>query len=103
MGYLARRMAVFPLVMLGVSILVFVAIRLIPGDAITAMLGTEAGLLTPAQRESLAAYFGLDQPWPVQYGKWIFGVLQGDLGLSTTYGAPVLSLILQRFPLTLEL
>ncbi len=54
-----RRLATFPLVLLGVSILVFVAIRMVPGDAITAMLGTEAGLLTPQQRQSLAAYFGM--------------------------------------------
>ena len=103
MNYVARRLAVFPLVMLAVSALVFVAIRLIPGDAITAMLGTEAGLLTPAQRESLAAYFGIDQPMFVQYWRWLAGVLQGDLGISVTYGGPVLDVILDRFPLTLEL
>ncbi len=61
MNYLARRLMTFPLVMLGVSILVFVSIRLVPGDAITAMLGTEAGLLTPDQRAALEAYFGIDQ------------------------------------------
>src|ERR1700761_8028349 len=103
MSYLARRLATFPLVMLGVSILVFVAIRLVPGDAITAMLGTEAGLLTPEQRASLAAYFGIDQSWFIQYWRWLLGVLQGNLGISVTYGKPVLGVILERFPLTLEL
>jgi peptide/nickel transport system permease protein len=103
MSYLARRLATFPLVMLGVSVLVFVAIRLVPGDAITAMLGTEAGLLTPEQRASLAAYFGIDQSWFIQYWRWILGVLQGNLGISVTYGKPVLGVILERFPLTLEL
>ncbi|MGE6738669.1 ABC transporter permease [Allorhizobium pseudoryzae] len=103
MNYLLRRLITFPLVMFGVSILVFVAIRLVPGDSITAMLGTEAGLLTPDQRQALAAYFGLDQSWLVQYGRWLTGVVSGDLGLSVTYGKPVLEVILQRFPLTLEL
>lgn len=103
MTYLMRRLATFPLVLIGVSILVFVAIRLIPGDAITAMLGTEAGLLTPQQRQSLAAYFGIDQPWLVQYWRWLLGVFQGNLGISVTYGRPVLDVILERFPLTLEL
>src|SRR5882757_881836 len=98
-----RRLATFPLVLLGVSILVFVAIRMVPGDSITAMLGTEAGLLTPAQRDSLAAYFGIDQPWFVQYWRWIGGILHGNLGISVTYGRPVLDVILERFPLTLEL
>ncbi|EKF40937.1 ABC transporter permease [Nitratireductor indicus] len=103
MNYLTRRLLTFPLVMLGVSILVFVSIRLVPGNAITAMLGTEAGLLTPQQRAALEAYFGLDKSWPVQYGHWLMGVLRGDLGISVTYGKPVLDVILERFPLTLEL
>lgn len=103
MNMLTRRLAAFPLVLLGVSSLVFVAIRMVPGDAITAMLGTEAGLLTPAQKAALAAYFGLDKPWVVQYGHWLWALLHGDLGISVTYGKPVLGVILERFPLTLEL
>lgn len=98
-----RRLAAFPLVLVGVSIVVFVAIRLVPGDAITAMLGTEAGLLTPQQRDSLAAYFGIDQPWPIQYWRWFAGLFTGDLGISVIYGKPVLIVILEHFPLTLEL
>jgi peptide/nickel transport system permease protein len=103
MNDVAQRLLTFPLILLGVSILVFVAIRMIPGDAITAMLGTEAGLLTPAQRASLAAYFGIDQPVTTQYFRWAAGLLHGDLGISATYGKPVLQIILDRFPLTLEL
>ena len=103
MSYLARRLAAFPLVLVGVSIVVFVAIRLVPGDAITAMLGTEAGLLTPQQRQSLAVYFGIDQPWPIQYWRWLNGLFVGDLGTSVIYGKPVLTVILDHFPLTLEL
>ncbi|WP_172121653.1 MULTISPECIES: ABC transporter permease [unclassified Devosia] len=103
MNYVAQRLLTFPLILLGVSLLVFVSIRLIPGDAITAMLGTEAGLLTPAQRASLAAYFGIDQPIHLQYWRWLTGLFGGDMGVSVTYGRPVLSVILERFPLTLEL
>lgn len=103
MNYLTRRLLTFPLVMIGVSVLVFVSIRLIPGDSITAMLGTEAGLLTPEQRASLEQYFGIDQSWFVQYWRWLGGVMQGDMGISVTYGKPVLGVILERFPLTLEL
>ena len=103
MHYLTKRLVSFPLVLLGVSIIVFVAIRLVPGDSITAMLGTEAGLLTSQQRAALAAYFGIDQPWYIQYWRWLSDLLQGDLGISVTYGRPVLEVILERFPLTLEL
>lgn len=103
MSYLTRRLLAFPLVLVGVSVVVFVAIRLVPGDAIIAMLGTEAGLLTPQQRQALAVYFGIDQPWPIQYWRWFTGLLTGDLGISVIYGKPVLTVILTHFPLTLEL
>ena len=103
MNYLTKRLLSFPLVLLGVSVIVFVAIRMVPGDSITAMLGTEAGLLTPQQRSALAAYFGIDQPWYIQYWRWLGDLLRGDLGVSVTYGRPVLEVILERFPLTLEL
>src|SRR5436305_13377629 len=103
MNYVAQRLLTFPLILFGVSILVFGSIRLIPGDAITAMLGTEAGLLTPAQRAALASYFGIDQPIATQYLRWLAGLFRGDLGVSVTYGRPVLGVILERFPLTLEL
>ena len=103
MGYLARRLITFPLVMLGASVVVFLAIRLVPGDAITAMLGTEAGLLTDKQRAALAAYFGIDRGLLAQYGSWLLDVVRGNLGISVTYGKPVLEVLLECFPLTLEL
>lgn len=103
MNYVTQRLLTFPLILLGVSVLVFVAIRMVPGDAITAMLGTEAGLLTPAQRAALAEYFGIDQPIYIQYWRWLGGLFQGNLGISSIYGRPVLGVILERFPLTLEL
>ncbi|MBI1259779.1 MAG: ABC transporter permease subunit [Chloroflexi bacterium] len=101
--YLTQRALAFIPTLLGVSILIFVAIRLVPGDAVTAMLGIQAGALTDAQRASLQAYFGLDKPAPVQYFIWLGGLLHGDLGLSMRYGSPVLDLILSRFPTTVEL
>jgi peptide/nickel transport system permease protein len=101
--YLTQRLVAFVPTLLGVSVLIFVMIRMIPGDAIIAMLGTEAGMLTDTQRASLEAYFGLDRPHVEQYFRWMGGVLQGDLGLSTRHGAPVLEVILSRFPVTLQL
>ncbi|MBN9345080.1 MAG: ABC transporter permease [Devosia sp.] len=103
MNYVTQRLLTFPLILLGVSVIVFVAIRMVPGDAITAMLGTEAGLLTPAQRQALAEYFGIDQPIYIQYWRWLTGLFEGNLGISSIYGRPVLAVILERFPLTLEL
>jgi peptide/nickel transport system permease protein len=103
MNYVAQRLLTFPLILLGVSVLVFVSIRLIPGDAITAMLGTEAGMMTPAQRQALAEYFGIDQPVWSQDLRWLTGLFQGDLGISSIYAKPVLTVVLERFPLTLQL
>jgi peptide/nickel transport system permease protein len=101
--YLTQRIIAFAPTLLGISLLVFVAIRLVPGDAIVAMLGTEAGMLTETQRAALLEYFGLDKPAPEQYVTWLGNVARGDLGFSVRHGAPVLLVILQRFPVTLEL
>src|SRR5688572_26409839 len=101
--YLLQRAVAFVPILFGVSILIFLAIRLVPGNAIVAMLGTEAGMLSDNQRASLEAYFGLDKPVIEQYFVWLGNALQGNLGLSVRHGAPVLEVILARFPLTLEL
>ncbi len=101
--YFTQRAIAFIPTVLGVSLLVFFAIRLIPGDAITAMLGTEAGMLTADQRASLEAYFGLDKPAYEQYFNWLVNLLQGDMGYSVRHGQPVVDVILARFPVTLEL
>ncbi len=101
--YLTQRIVAFIPTLLGVSILIFSTIRLVPGDAIVAMLGTEAGMLTDTQRQSLEVYFGLDKPPLEQYFIWLGGVLRGDLGLSVRHGQPVIDVILARFPVTLQL
>jgi peptide/nickel transport system permease protein len=101
--YLLSRMIAFLPTLVGVSLLVFLAIRLVPGDAITATLGTEAGMLTETQRAALERYYGLDRPAGEQYVYWIGEALRGNLGFSIRHGKPVLQLILERFPLTLEL
>jgi peptide/nickel transport system permease protein len=102
-SYLVKRIVSFVPTLLGVSILVFFAIRLVPGDAITATLGTEAGMLTEVQRQALERYYGLDKPALQQYFIWLGEALQGNLGFSIRHGKAVTSLILERFPLTLEL
>jgi peptide/nickel transport system permease protein len=103
LNYLIQRLLLAIPTLLGVTVLVFVAIRAVPGDAITAMLGTESGLLTEAQRASLESYFGLDKSPVVQYFSWLGDVLHGDLGYSVRLGQPVSDLLLRRFPVTLEL
>jgi peptide/nickel transport system permease protein len=102
-AYLLRRVLAFLPTLLGVSLLVFFAIRLVPGDAITATLGTEAGMLTAAQRVALERYYGLDRPALEQYFVWLGEAVRGNLGFSIRHGQPVGALIVERFPLTLQL
>ncbi|MEW6232186.1 MAG: ABC transporter permease [Chloroflexota bacterium] len=100
--YLANRLLAMVVSLLGVTIIVFLLIRLIPGTIVEQMLGTEA-LTAYETVESLRRYFGLDQPVYVQYYQWITRVLVGDLGRSWRTAIPVLEFILSRLPVTLEL
>jgi peptide/nickel transport system permease protein len=101
-GYLAKRLLAAIPTLVGISFLTFLFIRLIPGDAIAARLGTST-VLTPEQLASLRAYFGLDQPIPVQYWNWLVSLLHGDAGYSIRTGRPVFVEIAQRLPATAEL
>jgi len=100
--YLAWRLVGAIPTLLGVTVLTFLFIRLIPGDAIAARLGTSTAL-TPEQLASLRAYFGLDQPLHQQYWNWLTSLLRGDFGYSIRTGRPVLVEIMERLPATLEL
>jgi peptide/nickel transport system permease protein len=90
------------LTLLGLSVLVFLMLRLIPGTVVEQMIGADA-IASPAMVAELKRFFGLDQPWWVQYLKWIGDLLQGNLGTSWRTGKPVVALILERLPVTLEL
>lgn len=100
--YLLQRLLALIPTLLGISIIVFLVMRLIPGDTISAMIGTQ-DKLTEAQAEALRHYFGLDRPLPEQYWRWLSAAVRGDFGYSVRSGEPVLQAILHRFPLTLEL
>jgi peptide/nickel transport system permease protein len=100
--YVLRRLGLLAPTLLGVSVLVFVLMRLIPGDVVQVMLGTEAQL-APEQRQTLYRLFGLDAPLPVQYLRWLGNLLRGDLGVSLRTAEPVTAVIAGRLPVTLEL
>jgi peptide/nickel transport system permease protein len=89
--------------LLGVTIVVFVVLRAIPGDTITASLGIESGTLTAEQKASLRHFYGIDKPWPAQLWSWLTGVVQGDFGLSLISGKPVTELLRTALPVTIEL
>lgn len=89
--------------LLGVAVVVFVMLRAIPGDQITAGLGTEAAALTPDQRAALEAYYGLDQPLIVQFFSWLGNIFTGNFGYSSRAQESVLALTGMSLPVTLEL
>jgi len=102
MRYLARRAIWTVLAVLGVSVLIFFLVRLLPGNIVDIIAGTE-GQLSKAQRAAVLREFGLDQPLPVQYLRWIGSMLKGNLGWSFRTGQPVAALIISRLPITIEL
>lgn len=99
-AYVVRRVLQLIPVLLLVSAIVFFVFRIIPGDAAVMQLGVDAD---PAQVKVLRTELGLDKPLYVQYVLWLGGALRGDLGKSYLNRQSVLSLVLEKFPATLEL
>src|SRR5438045_1438931 len=87
-------------VVLGISAIVFLLSHLIPGDPVLVLLGQEA---TAAEAARLRGVLGLDQPLPIQYGRWLVRALQGDLGRTLFGGQLVTDLLKLAVPATLEL
>jgi peptide/nickel transport system permease protein len=83
-------------------VLVFLMLRLVPGTVVEQMIGADA-IASPAMVAELKRFFGLDQPWWQQYGRWVAALTHGDLGTSWRTGKPVVALILERLPVTIEL
>ena len=100
--FILRRLALLIPVLLGVSLVVFTLVRLIPGDATLLAIGVDQRI-TPEQRELVRKSYGLDQPQPVQYLRWMEHVLQGDLGTSLRTRRSVNEELRLRLPVTVEL
>ena len=98
--FLARRLLLIIPILLLVSLMVFSLIHLIPGDPATVILGPEA---SKEVVEALRQKMGLDRPIYIQYLSWVWKILRGDLGRSLVDNKPVVELIGQRLPATLEL
>jgi peptide/nickel transport system permease protein len=100
--YLLRRLILLIPTLLGVSVLVFAMMRFLPGDVVQVLIGPELNV-TAEQRAALYRMLGLDAPLHIQFFRWLGGVLQGDLGFSLRSNQPVLTVIGQRLPVTLQL
>jgi peptide/nickel transport system permease protein len=101
-GIAARLLSVL-ITLFGISVFIFIVLRVIPGDTITGSLGIETGVLTPEQIDDLKRYYGIDKPLLLQYFSWITSFLSGDLGFAYSTGVSVLTLTASSLPVTIEL
>jgi glutathione transport system permease protein len=99
-AYIAKKLLALPLILIGVSLLVFVAIRALPGDPARLMAGAEA---TQEAVDNMTRRLGLDRSLPEQYASFAYGAVRGDLGISIKSKLPVVDEIAERLPFTLGL
>ena len=101
-AYLIRRFLLMLLTLFGMSVLIFVLLRIVPGNIVD-ILFDSAGMVNPADKARLEAELGLDQPLVKQYLTWIGGLLRGDLGYAYVSEQPAIDEILPRIPVTAKL
>src|SRR5207244_10635690 len=99
LNFLARRIVQLISTLFFVSVLIFSLQHLLPGDPALVMAGEERD---PAVIQQIREQYKLDQPIPIQYAYWVKGVLSGDLGESLRIKVPVLKLIAQKLPVTMQ-
>jgi peptide/nickel transport system permease protein len=101
-AYIVRRLLLMLVTLIGMSILIFVMLRLVPGN-ITDIIFDSAGFVNPAAKKKIEKELGLDQPIAVQYVTWIGGLMRGDLGYAYVSEKPAIEEILPRIPVTAKL
>jgi peptide/nickel transport system permease protein len=102
LGYILRRLALMLITLFGISIIIFVLLRIVPGNIVD-ILFDAAGFVDPADKINLERELGLDQSMIVQYVHWMSGLFHGDLGYSYVSEKPALDEILPRIPITARL
>ncbi len=101
-AFLARRLTLAAVTLVGMSVVIFVLLRLAPGSIVD-LLFQSAGYVDPAEKQHIIHDLSLDRPIPVQYALWVGQLLRGDLGISYRYGLPAWQVIRLRIPVTVEL
>jgi len=101
-GYLIRRLSLMVLTLFGISVIIFVLLRIVPGN-IADILFDAAGMVSAAEKHKLETELGLDKPIVVQYVDWIGGLARGDLGYTYVSERPAIEEILPRLPVSAKL
>ena len=100
--YIAQRLAIAILTLLGMSMVIFALLRLAPGDIVD-ILFSAAGYVNPSEKQAILKELGMDRPYWVQYLEWLKQIVTGDLGKSYRYDLPAWQIIRPLIPVTLEL
>ena len=103
--YILRRLALAVPTVFGVTVLIFIAMRILPGDPLEHIYGENTGIyvLSEAELQAARKSLGLDRPLVVQYGSWIADIARGDMGTSFWTDQPISASILRRGPLTMQI
>ncbi len=101
-GYILKRILVTIPTLIGISVLIFMMVRLLPGDIVDVLLGADVGA-DPALKEQAREQLGLNGSYPEQYWRWVSGIAQGDFGFSLRNQQPVSEVLLNALPITFEL
>jgi len=103
-AYIIRRLLIMLPMLLIISFLIYLGLELTPGDPVSYMIGPEAlATLSAEQINAMREALGLNDPFFIRYGKWLFNVIRGDFGYSLTSGVAIKNIVLARLPATLEL
>jgi peptide/nickel transport system permease protein len=102
LGYVLQRLLTAVLTLFGMSVLIFVLLRLVPGDIVD-IIFSSAGFVNPAAKAELARELGVDRPIALQYIRWLEELAEGNLGKSYRYDVPAWKVVKPRIPVTLEL
>ena len=104
LAYIIRRLLIMLPMLLVISFLIYLGMELTPGDPVSYMLGPEAlATLSAEQINAMREALGLNDPFIIRYGKWLFNVIKGDFGYSLTSGVAIKNIVAARLPATLEL
>jgi peptide/nickel transport system permease protein len=101
-SYIAQRLAIAVLTLFGMSVVIFVLLRLAPGDIVDVLFAA-AGYVNPSEKQAILRELGMDKPYWRQYADWIGQIFHGDLGKSYRYDLPAWQIIRPLLPVTIEL
>lgn len=101
--YALRRLAALPVYLVLVTIAVFLMVHALPGDPVQVMLGVQSGEIDAERVAAVRAEMGLDRPLPLQYARYMLGLLHGDMGVSIRTGRTVQDIVTSQWPFTFQL